>query len=181
MLTINFEELGLKLKNEVKTFAYEGVIIEVDQYLPDEEKRAIVEITMQKALQDDGIYNPILVNRYFHLNIVYKYTNITFTPTDREDEGKLYDLLVTSGILDNILKLIPDEEYNTVYNYLNEYIDDTMQYTTTAASVLRAAILNMPQNAEKAMEMFKNFDVGQLKELVELANTLKQEGFNPFN
>lgn len=44
-------------------------------------------ITLQQA-EENGVYNPMLLEQRFNLNLVYMYTNITFTEKQKEDESK---------------------------------------------------------------------------------------------
>ncbi len=66
------------------------------QYLPAQDKYDLLMITLQKSLEN-GAYNEFKLNLYFELNLVYMYTNISFTEKQREDEFKLYDTLESNG------------------------------------------------------------------------------------
>ena len=63
-------------------------------------------VTLQKSLEE-GVYNPVKKDMYFHLYLVYMYTDITFTEKQREDESKLYDVLESNGLIPAVLKNIP--------------------------------------------------------------------------
>ena len=78
MAKVSYANLKLKTNTEVNTFEFQGQTIEVLKYLPIEDKYDLVMIALQKAEQD-GIYNPILLDMYFHLYLIYMYTNISFT------------------------------------------------------------------------------------------------------
>ena len=64
-------------------------------------------VTLQKSLEN-GAYNEFKLNLYFELNLVYMYTNISFTDKQKEDPAKLYDLLYSTGIVKTILDNIPE-------------------------------------------------------------------------
>ena len=78
MAKVTFASLKLKVNNDIKTFNWEDKEIEVGQYLPISDKSDLIAITLQKSKINE-FYNPILVDMYFHLHIVYMYTNLTFT------------------------------------------------------------------------------------------------------
>ena len=130
MAKVSYASLKLKTKTDVKTFDYEGSTIEVLQYLPFEDKYSLIMITLQNALEE-GIYNPLRLDMYFHLFLVYLYTNITFTDKQREDELKLYDTLHSSGFIAKMLEHISEVEYNTLYIYLEETAECLVEYKNT--------------------------------------------------
>jgi hypothetical protein len=91
--------MKLKINSEVKTFDFCGQKVEVPQYLPARDKYDLLMITLQNSFED-GIYNEFKLNLYFELNLVYMYTNISFTEKQREDEFKLYDNLKSNGFFE---------------------------------------------------------------------------------
>ena len=60
----------LKIDTSVDTLDFNNKTIEVLKYLPIEDKYDLIMITLQKA-EEDGIYNDIKLDMYFHLNLVY--------------------------------------------------------------------------------------------------------------
>ena len=96
---VSYAKLNLKVNKDIKTFKINEQEVEVLQYLPFEDKYDLVMITLQKA-EEDGIYNELKLDMYFHLYLVYMYTNISFTEKQKEDELKLYDTLKSNGIID---------------------------------------------------------------------------------
>lgn len=157
MAKITYASLKLKTNTEVNKFKWEDKEIEVLKYLPISDKYDLIMITLQKSKQND-FYNPILVDLYFHLNIIYMYTNISFTDKQREDEMKLYDTLQSTGLLEEIIKNMPEEEYEDCWNKITEYIDNEMQYSTTTAAALKAIVTDLPAQAQAAMDIVNSFD-----------------------
>ena len=89
---MNFQELKLSKEflNAQKSFIYTDKDsvqhqIHVKQTLPIRDKFDLFEITFQKA-EINGQYNELLLDTYFHLHLVYMYTNLSFTEKQREDE-----------------------------------------------------------------------------------------------
>ena len=81
MAKVSYANLKLKVNKGVKTFNFMEQEIEVLQYLPIEDKRDLISIVCQNA-EENGIYNPLLVDTYFHLYLVYMYTDIIFSAKD---------------------------------------------------------------------------------------------------
>lgn len=163
-----FTSLKLKMKEEVKTIDFNESKIEVKQYLPIRDKIDLVDITLQKS-REDRLYNPLKVNMYFHLNLIYLYTNISFTEKQREDEEKLYDLLDSNELIDLIVSNIPEFEYKDLLEKTIEKIKHELKYNTTAAAIVSKLINDLPKNAQAAANIVENFDKEKYKAVVDFA------------
>jgi len=171
---ITYSSLKLKTKEEVKKV--EGTDIEVQQYLPMQDKIDLIDITLQKA-REDKLYNPLKVDMFFHLHLIYLYTNITFTEKQREDEYKLYDSLQSNGIISQVIAVMNENEYKTLLDMINETIDNELKYNTTAAAIISKIIDDLPANAEAAQKIVDNFDKDKYKAVIEFAQAAN--GGNP--
>lgn len=168
MAKVSYTNLKLKLNNEIKEIEFNGQKIEVLQYLPIEEKYSLVNITLQKA-REGAIFNPIKLDVYFHLNLIYLYTNINFTDKQREDEFKLYDLLLSSGLLDQIIEAIPSEEYDYICEQIDNLEEDLLNFDNTLASLVRNIIENLPLQAEEMQKIVDNFDQEKFQNVLNFA------------
>ena len=111
---ISYANMKLKPITTTHKFEWNENEIEVLDYLPIEDKYDLVMITLQKSLED-GYYNPIKIDQFFHLHLIYMYTNINFTEKQKEDENKLYDSLKSNGLIDAFIEQFSEEEYNELY------------------------------------------------------------------
>ena len=168
MAKVSYTNLKLKLNNEIKEVEFNGQKIEVLQYLPIEEKYSLVNITLQKA-REGAVFNPIKLDMYFHLNLIYVYTNINFTEKQREDEAKLYDLLLSSGLLDKIIEAIPAEEYDYICEQIDNLEEDLLNFDNTLASLVRNIIENLPLQAEEMQKIVDNFDPEKFQNVLNFA------------
>ena len=168
MAKVSYANLKLKVDSSVTTFDFNGTEIELLKYLPIEDKYDLVMISLQKA-NEDNIYNPMLLDMYFHLNLVYMYTNVSFTPKQKEDEAKLYDVLKSNGFIDAMLKAFPEEEYDELYTYLEETKSMLLEYSTTTAAIINGIINDLPKNAEAAAKIVEEFDKDKFSEVVNFA------------
>ena len=66
MAKISYANLKLKVDKSVETFDFNENKIEVLRYLPIEDKRDLISIVCQNA-EENGIYNSLLIDTYFHL------------------------------------------------------------------------------------------------------------------
>ena len=168
MSKISYANLKLKTNSEVKTFDFNGEQVEVLQYLPISDKYDLVMITLQKS-KEDNIYNQLKLDMFFHLHLVYLYTNLSFTDKQRENEFKIYDTLQSNGFIDKMIENIPQEEYDALFNLVEKQSKIEMKYTTTAASILSKLIDDLPKNAEAAMKIVDNFDPDKFQAVKDFA------------
>ncbi len=166
MTKVTYSSLKLKTKEEIKKI--EDTDIEIIQYLPIQDKIDLIDITLQKA-KEERLYNPIKVDMFFHLNLIYLYTNITFTDKQREDEYKLYDTLQSNGIINQVIAAMDENEYNGLLNMINEKIENELRYNTTAAAIISKIIDDLPKNAEAAQQIVENFDKDKYQAVVDFA------------
>ena len=169
MAKVSYANLKLKVNKEVKTFNFMEQEIEVLQYLPIEDKRDLISIVCQNA-EENGIYNPLLVDTYFHLYLVYLYTNLSFTDKQKDNEMKLYDTLKSNGFFELFLSAMNEDEYNELYNYIEETMEMTLEFKNTAGAVLQSIIQDLPAQAQAAAEIVENFDKDKFMNVVNFAN-----------
>lgn len=169
MAKVSYVGLKLKVNTEVKTFNWEDKEIEVLQYLPISDKYDLIMVALQKAKEGE-IYNPIKLDMYFHLNLVYLYTNLYFTDKQKEDEEKIFDALVSSGLLAKIMENMAEDEFQDLWDKMTEYMNSELKYTTTAAALIKSIIADLPTQAQAAMDIVNNFDPDKFAAVRDFAN-----------
>ena len=165
---MKLNETNLKINDQINTFTKDNYQVNVRKYLPISDKIDLVQITLQKA-EEDGIYNQIKLDMYFHLNIIYLYTDIEISPEEREDEMKLYDILESNDIIDMVIAFMDQDEYNELKGYLMEMESDSLTYRNTAAAVLTRIVQDLPKNAAAAKEIVDSFDPSKYQEVINVA------------
>lgn len=168
MAKVSYANLKLKLNQTSNVMDFNGQEVDIIQYLPVEDKYDLIMVTLQKS-EEDGIYNPLKLDMYFHLHLVYMYTNLSFTDKQRENETKLYDVLKSNGFIDLLLQYIPMDEYNELQYYIEKYVKDAVKYRNTAGSVLKSFINDLPANAQAAADIVNNFDKEKYQAVVDFA------------
>ena len=167
-MKVSYANMKLKVNTQVKTFKFGGQDIEVLQYLPARDKYDLLMITLQKSIQN-GTYNDFKLNLYFELNLVYMYTNISFTEKQREDEFKLYDTLKSNGFFELFLQTINEDEYNELFAQLEAIKEASFRNRLSVSSVINQLINDLPANAEAAAKIVDNFNPNQYKAVVDFA------------
>lgn len=168
-MKVSYTNMKLKVNTEVNTFEFAGQKIDVLKYLPAKDKYDLLMITLQEATEQDDAYNDFLISMHFELNLVYMYTNISFTEKQREDEFKLYDTLKSNGFFNLFYQALNEDEYNELFASLNALRKDTIAYKLSMSSVLKNLVNNLPKNAEAAAKIVQNFNPEQYKQVVEFA------------
>ena len=136
MSKVPYTKLGLT-KNDKKEFLKWGdQTIEVKQYLPFQDKLQLIQHIVNNSLDDKGYINPCRCDFFEKLEILYAYTNINFTEKQKEDENKLFDLLVGSGLMKHVLDLIPEEELNSILVSVRQLIDSIYEYRNSARGIM---------------------------------------------
>lgn len=161
-----FKELNLTYNDTPKTITINDIQVKVKQYIPVEDKIDLIQTALQKS-EENGIYNDIKLDIHFHLNIVYLYTDIEFEQDDYEDEMLIYNRLAINNVFDKVIASMNENEYNSLYNFLQIAKKDNLEYKNSAAAVLRRMVQDLPKNAEAAKEIVDSFDRTQYQDLLD--------------
>lgn len=168
MSKVSYLNLKLKTDTSTETIDWNSNLIEIKQYLSIEEKYNLIMVTLQEA-KESNIYNPLKIDLFFHLNLVYMYTNINFTEKQKEDASKLYDNLMSSGLLAQIISKIPTEEYDMLYTYLENVKNDLDKYGQSFKAILDAIINELPEKTSEAMRILESFNPEDYKSVIAFA------------
>lgn len=136
MAKLAFSKLGLKPNNNIGTFIYNDLSIEVKDYLPVNNKLELIGNVINSAVDDNGYYNEGKVRIYFVLEVINAYTNLAFTDKQKEDPCKLYDLLVGNEIWAKVWDLMLASEKEFLENCLNKTIHAIYEYKNSVMGIL---------------------------------------------
>lgn len=136
MAKVSLTKLGLKINQDIKTIEFNEQIIEVKQYLPVNDKLALISNVINTSHDDSNFANPIKVSIFTTLEMMYYYTNINFTDKQKEDPSKLYDALISSGLVAAVMNAIPEAEYHEILSGVGRSIDAVYAYRNSIMGVL---------------------------------------------
>ena len=160
---VGLTKLNLKKNTNVVPIEWNDQKIEVREYLPIQEKLDLIGRIVNLSLDDNNFANPMRIDIFTTLEIMYAYTNINFTDKQKEDFLGLYDLLVSSGLYDKVLEVIKGEEYKGDYWYITDAVDSVIQevykYKDSVLGILQAV-----------SEDYKNLDLDATKIEEKIAN-----------
>lgn len=168
MAKVTFASLKLKVNDNVEKINLYEKEIEVKQYLPVEDKYDLIMISLQQA-KENGFYNELKLETFFHLNLIFMYTNLSFTDKQREDLFNLYDILESNGIINAVVQAIPAEEYTFLIETVSKVKEELMKYENSLAGVVNNFINQFPINAQAAADIVANFDQEKYAEVVNFA------------
>lgn len=140
---VKFEDLGLQLNDKTKEIKCgEDIVVTVKQYLPIKEKVELMQFVNRFAIDDTtGCSSPLRVEVFFSIGICMWYTDIEIDKTPLSNY-EVYDLLDSSGLLDQIMNAIPDEELTFIKDLVEETIVDIVKYNNSAAGIIQAMSFN---------------------------------------
>lgn len=131
-----FAKLKLQKNVEVKTIVFNDFEIEVKQYLPVNDKLALISRVLNQASDENNYSNPVKEDIFGTLEIIYAYTNISFTEKQKEDPCNLYDTMVSSGLADMIIDAIPSTEYKAIVDGINTCGNAIYTYRNSVLGIL---------------------------------------------
>ena len=159
MAKLAFTKLSLGKNQEIKTFKYNNESIEVKQYLPVEDKLALIENVIDKAYDTQTEFcNTVKVNVFLLIETIQKYTNITFTEKQLEKPEKLIDLIVgNTEFFTAFLGALPEGEYEKLQNIAIDMIDKLYTYKNSVLGILDTVSQDYSQ---------VNYDVNAIQEKI---------------
>lgn len=169
---MKFTDLNCNINEEVKIIEFNGKEIEVKQYLPSSEKDDIISAIFQNA--DAGtIVDTLAEEALFNIYLVFEYTNIEFTDEEKQENlFELYDKFLCSGLLDAVIAAIPKEEYDSLFNHIEQIHKEYLGYRDSARAVFEQMSIFAPQTAADLSEKVQNFDINKFQEITNVAGAL---------
>lgn len=141
MAKVPFSKLQASVNTSETSVSYtnknnEEIKFNVKHYLPMKEKLELVSNIINQSIDDNGFYNPMRVKLYMTLEIVYAYTNLSFTDKMKEDPFKLYDILTSTDIYKQIIDVIKSEDIDEIEDNVWESIESIYNYKNSVMGIL---------------------------------------------
>lgn len=142
--------------------------IKVLKYLPIEDKNDLIAIALQNS-DDNGFYNPVKLEMFIELYMIYLYTDIEFDDEDKEDETALYNILKGNGIIEAVKNAIPEYELNSLYSLYYDYLSKKEKYRGSIAGVMSNFIEGAIPSIEEAANIINNFNPENFQNVINFA------------
>lgn len=158
MAKVAFSKLGVKENKDVNTIVFNDIEIEVKKYLSIEDKLNMISAAINNAMDENGDINSVVLEAHFNLQVVFYYTNLTFTEKQKENLVKLYDLLKSSGLMDAVIDAIgfDGEEYYNSYCGCKNTVNEIMTRKQSARGIMEDIVANYGNMSFDTAEMQKN-------------------------
>ena len=136
MAKVSFNKLGLTKNQNVEILKFNGINIEVKQYLPINDKLKLIGDVINLSADENNFSNPVKIDMFTVIEIVEYYTNINFTEKQKEDYTKLYDLIFGSGLWKQIEGIIPESELTKVIDSIDRTVKCIYSYRNSVLGIL---------------------------------------------
>lgn len=133
-----FAKMGLKLNTNIVNISIGNQQIEVKQYLPINDKLVLISNVINQAADENNFANPIKLDVFAALEIVFAYTNITFTDKQKEDLIKLYDVLESNNVFNTVISAIPEAEYKSIVEGIDACAQAIYTYRNSALGIMES-------------------------------------------
>lgn len=145
--------------------------IEVIQYLPIQDKLAMIERILNLTIDNTGFLNPVRLEVYTILEIIATYTNINITDKMMENAPKTYDSFMINGVIDAIIEAIPEDEYNAVFDAIEDCAEHTVSYLNSFVGMMKTITENYDATKMSVEEIMNTLDdpdkIGLVKDILE--------------
>ena len=139
MAKVTFTKLSLKPNKDIKTIIWNDQEVEIKQYLPVNEKLEMIGRIINNSGDDDmKFYNSGKIEVFTALELIFTYTNISFTDKQKEDVCKLYDVITSSGFYNAVIDEIPSTEIDWITEVTMDTVNSVYQYHNSALGILEA-------------------------------------------
>ena len=139
--------------------------------MPIQDKLAMIERILNFTIDNTGFLNPVRLEIFTVLEIISTYTNINITDKMMENAPKTYDSLMINGVIDAIIEAIPEDEYNAVFDAIEDCAEHTVSYLNSFAGMMKTVTENYDatkMNVEEIMNTLDDPDkVGLVKDILE--------------
>lgn len=175
MAKVGFGSLKItKVDDRVNTFTFNEKEIEVKRYLPFSDKLTLIGNAINLAADGNRFANPMKIDMYLDLEIMFAYTNITFTDKQKEDLVKLYDMLDSVGFFEAMYEAIPEDEVHVLQYNTFRLAENMYSQMNSAYGIMENIATDYADIGEKIEEYEEK--IGNPKNLTLLKDVITKLG-----
>lgn len=165
LLDSNIDKEQEKLYN---TILYKNKI-EVRQYLTLREKFDLILEAMNEGSESNGYVSLMKTQLAFRVLVLRYYTNIDFE--DLDDMG-IYDICFNNNIITDIFNLIPEKEWQELYDMLNDSVKEVNEANKSILNALDTINKLLTKGLKNSLDLAENFDAEKVDKVMELAKSV---------
>lgn len=173
MAKLAFTKISKVKSLPTQSYSFGEETIEVEQYLPLNDKITLIENVIELAGDEVGFFNIVKLEAYYRIYMIKNYTNITFTEKQMEDITKLYDLIELNGVWEAVEGMIPEKERTYIWNNILELAQRITDYNNSVLGVLKTIQSSSVATEDNIMNLINQLQENENFKLVkELAPSL---------
>lgn len=173
MAKLAFTKISKVKSLPTQSYSFGGETIEVEQYLPLNDKITLIENVIELAGDEVGFFNIVKLEAYYRIYMIKNYTNITFTEKQMEDITKLYDLIELNGVWKAVESMIPEKERTYIWNNILELAQRITDYNNSVLGILKTIQTSSVATEDNIMNLLNQLQENENFKLVkELAPSL---------
>jgi hypothetical protein len=166
MAKLAFTKISKVKSLPTQSYSFGEETIEVEQYLPLNDKITLIENVIELAGDEVGFFNIVKLEAYYRIYMIKNYTNITFTEKQMEDITKLYDLIELNGVWKAIESMIPEKERTYIWNNILELAQRITDYNNSVLGILKTVGQDYGENENKVNDLLFKLTDSEAFELV---------------
>lgn len=173
MAKLAFTKISKVKSLPTQSYSFGEETIEVEQYLPLNDKITLIEKVIELAGDEVGFFNIVKLEAYYRIYMIKNYTNITFTEKQLEDITKLYDLIELNGVWEAVENMIPEKERTYIWNNILELAQRITDYNNSVLGILKTIQTSSVATEDNIMNLLNQLQENENFKLVkELAPSL---------
>ena len=138
----------------------EGTKVEVRAYLSIDEKAKLISWVISRSLDErTATISPVRFETYFALAVVQNYADIEYNAENENDYGKIYDLLETNHIIDQVISAIPADEFEFLKSLAIDTAEDVERYSMSflgMVNVMSSNAIELDKQLQNVLSKIKN-------------------------
>lgn len=155
-------------KDNYKEITFNGDTIKVKQYLPIEEKADLINVALQKSIYNRQLFDPLYLDAFVKMNILYMYTDIVFTQEERAKELDLFDKCYCSNLIEEVIEEIPAEELKIIYDTIKLKKEEITKYNNSFSGIIQNTLNTFATDFEPIVKMLQEQGVEKVLSLLKL-------------
>lgn len=164
---INYKDIDFNesIDKENKIINFNGSEIQVIKYLSIHDKYDLIMATIKKSYENE-IYNPIKLDMYFNLHLIYMYTNIIFNDEDKANGDELYDTFKNSGLLALIKENMDQNELKDLEEKMEQTLKTIKEHKSSVMGFLSNLLNEAMDKIGSGLETLKNINPEILSDIL---------------
>ena len=153
-------------KDNYKEITFNGDTIKVKQYLSIEEKADLINVALQKSIYNRQLFDPLYLDAFVKMNILYMYTDIVFTQEERAKELDLFDKCYCSNLIGEVIEEIPAEELKIIYDTIKLKKEEITKYNNSFSGIIQNTLNTFATDFEPIVKMLQEQGVEKVLSLL---------------